>query len=179
MTSAKPFLTGRLIQLPHERFIVSKADLEGRITYANRVFMDICGYSEEQLIGKPHSILRHPDVPHCVFMNMWETIKRGDEFFGYIKNRCSNGDHYWVMAYVVAEKNAADKVIGYTSFRRALKEGIVAKIEPIYARLRQDETAIGPRQAWDRWMNELRSQGMHYEQFVLDLHGGSLGGMMR
>lgn len=177
MSTAKPYLSGRLVQLPHERFIVSKADLEGRITYANRIFMEVCGYSEDQLIGRPHNLIRHPDMPSCVFMNLWETIKRGDEFFGYIQNRCSNGDHYWVMAYVVAEKNASDKIIGYTSFRRALKEGVIAKIEPIYKRLRQDELSLGPRPAWTKWMNELKSQGLQYEQFVLDLHGGSLSNM--
>ena len=96
--------------------IVSKTDLRGNITYANQDFVNISGFSEEELIGAPQNIVRHPDMPVEAFADFWHTIKRGKAWTGLVKNRCKNGDHYWV------EANAApiiknQQVVGYTSIR--------------------------------------------------------------
>jgi len=76
-----------------EEIIVSKTDLKGIITYANRTFLKVSGYSEEELLGKPHSIIRHPDMPRCVFKLLWDTIEAGREILAYVKNMAKNGDH--------------------------------------------------------------------------------------
>jgi PAS domain S-box-containing protein len=80
-----------------DEIIVSKTDLKGLITYANKTFLDISGFTEEELLGQPHNIIRHPDMPQCVFKLLWKTVAKGDEIFAYVKNMCKNGDHYWVF----------------------------------------------------------------------------------
>ena len=92
--------TGRERTWGDEEIIVSKTDLKGIITYANRTFLKVAGYTEEEVLGKPHSIIRHPDMPRCVFKLLWDTIESGEEIFAYVKNLAKNGDHYWVFAHV-------------------------------------------------------------------------------
>jgi len=96
--------------------IVSKTDLKGRITYVNDDFVRISGFSLDELIGKPHNIVRHPDMPPAAFEDMWRTLKSGKAWTGMVKNRCRNGDYYWVEANAapLIEKN---QVVGYTSIR--------------------------------------------------------------
>src|SRR5580704_8741733 len=91
--------TGRERTFPEDEIIASKTDVKGVITYANRTFMEVSLYSEEELLGQPHSIVRHPDMPRCVFKLLWDTIQKGDEIFAYVKNMCKNGDFYWVFAH--------------------------------------------------------------------------------
>ena len=74
--------------------IVSKTDLKGKITYANRVFSQVSGYTEPELIGQPHNLIRHPDMPRCVFKLLWDTVQDGREIFAYVVNLCKGGDHY-------------------------------------------------------------------------------------
>ena len=79
-------------------FIVSRADARGLITYVNPYFLEISGFSESELIGAPHNIIRHPDMPAEAFKDLWDTLQAGKPWTGYVKNRCKNGDHYWVLA---------------------------------------------------------------------------------
>ena len=117
----------------HERFfdptepIVSKTDTKGRITYANAVFRHIADYSEEELLGAPHSILRHPDMPRCVFKLLWDTISTGNEIFAYVINRAKNGDHYWVFAHVTPSFDKTGKIISYHSSRRVPRRDAIDK----------------------------------------------------
>ncbi|MGV8897739.1 MAG: methyl-accepting chemotaxis protein [Burkholderiaceae bacterium] len=96
--------------------IVSKTDLKGKITYVNQDFLRICGFSEEELLGKPHNIVRHPDMPEEAFDDMWRTLKCGKAWTGLVKNRCKNGDYYWVEANV-APLMENHQTVGYTSIR--------------------------------------------------------------
>ena len=80
--------------LSDEALIVTKTDPKGRITYVNRDFVDISGYSEQELLGEPHNIVRHPDMPPEAFQDLWDTLKEGRPWTGLVKNRCKNGDHY-------------------------------------------------------------------------------------
>jgi len=112
--------------------IVSKTDRKGIITYANRVFIDICGYSEEDLLGQPHSIIRHPDMPGAVFRLLWDTISSGKEIFAYVKNMTCNGDHYWVFAHVTPTFGPSGDIIGYHSNRRVPDRRQVSAMENLY-----------------------------------------------
>ncbi len=103
-----------------EEFIISKTDLDGVIVYANTTFCRISGYKPSELIGRPHNIVRHPDMPRSAFADMWQTIQSGAEWNGVIKNRCKNGDHYWVVAKVMPERDEAGNIIGYLAVRRPL-----------------------------------------------------------
>jgi PAS domain S-box-containing protein len=122
--------------------IVSKTDLKGRITYANKVFLDICGYSEAEIVGQPHSIIRHPDMPRAVFKLLWDTISEGREIFAYVKNMTKTGDFYWVFAHVTPTFDNDHKIINFHSNRRVPDPRIVKNvIAPLYAELLREEAA--------------------------------------
>jgi PAS domain S-box-containing protein len=126
--------TGREQTFGREEIIVSKTDLKGIITYGNDVFLRVAGYTEEEILGAPHSILRHPDMPRVVFALLWETIQSGKEIFAYVKNLARNGDYYWVLAHVTPTFSDG-RIVGYHSMRRWPDPRIVSKFEPIYAEL--------------------------------------------
>ncbi|HNA66600.1 MAG TPA: Cache 3/Cache 2 fusion domain-containing protein [Zoogloea sp.] len=110
-------VTQREIELGDAEVIVSKTDLKGQITYVNREFTAISGFSEDELIGKSHNIVRHPDMPPEAFEDMWRDLKAGRPWVGIVKNRCKNGDHYWVEAHATpVRENGA--ITGYMSVRR-------------------------------------------------------------
>lgn len=101
---------------PAEQRLITTTNLKGIITYCNEAFIDISGFSREELMSAPHNLIRHPDVPPAVFAHMWTTLKAGRPWMGIVKNRCKNGDHYWVSAYVtpIYDQGA---VVGYESVR--------------------------------------------------------------
>jgi len=99
-------------------FIVSKTDIKGRISYANEIFIEFSEFKESELIGKPHNIIRHPDMPRSVFRFMWQTLQKGEEFSGYVKNLGKHGSFYWVFANVTPSYGPGNKLLGYFSVRR-------------------------------------------------------------
>lgn len=125
LTAVKDHVTGVEKSFGKDEIIVSKTDLKGRITYVNRVFMSVAGYEEDELLGEPHSLIRHPDMPRCVFKLLWDTIQAKNEIFAYVINRCKNGDHYWVHAHVTPNFDAQGAVVGYHSNRRVPDRRIV------------------------------------------------------
>jgi len=124
--------------LPIGDFIVSKTDKRGVITYANKPFIDIAGYSESELIGSPHNIVRHPDMPKAAFADLWNTIKAGKEWRGLVKNLCKDGAYYWVDAYVTPILESG-QIIGYTSMRRQPTKQEVNAIIPVYKQMILEE----------------------------------------
>lgn len=132
-------LTGKERRFSPDEFIVSKTNAKGIITYANDVFLRIADYSLEEVLGKPHNMIRHPAMPRCVFKLLWQRIKAGNEIFAYVVNRSKFGDHYWVLAHVTPSFDAKGTIIGYHSNRRSPDPTIVAKIEPLYKQLRAIE----------------------------------------
>ncbi len=127
--------------VPDGELIVSRTDLKGIITYANKIFADISGYSIDELIGKNHNIVRHPDIPKSVFKNLWFTIKSGKIWKGYVKNLRKDGGYYWVYAEVSGlYKN--DKLIEYKSMRSPMKDSIKIEMQKKYDELRAKEEGI-------------------------------------
>lgn len=126
--------SGRETFFPASELIVSKTDLKGRLTYANGLFCQIAGYRESELIGQPHSIIRHPDMPRSVFRLLWDTIEDRREIFAFVKNMARNGDHYWVFAHVTPSFDIRGAMIGYHSNRRVPdREMLETTIMPLYA----------------------------------------------
>jgi len=158
-----------------DEIIVSKTDLKGRITYTNRVFMKIAGYEEAELLGQPHSMIRHPDMPRCVFKLLWDTIEAKQEIFAYVVNMCKNGDHYWVLAHVTPSFDEAGNITGYHSNRRVPDRDILENtIIPLYDQLLAEEKRHknrkdGMNAAYDMLVNLLNEKGMAYDQFVFSL----------
>jgi aerotaxis receptor len=122
-----------------EEKLVSTTDLQGNIIHCNEAFIKISGFEKKELIGSPHNIVRHPDMPEEAFRVMWETLKQGKAWMGLVKNRCKNGDFYWVDAYVTPVTDSG-KVVGYESVRTVPKREDVARAEKVYRRI-----ALGKR----------------------------------
>ncbi len=130
--SQAPVATNREIKLNTDEFIVSKTDLNSNILYINRVFMQISGFSEIELINKPHNMIRHPEMPKGVFRLFWNEISAGNEFLGYVKNLCKDGSYYWVFAHVTPDRDIDGNVTGYYSARRAPTRKAVETMDNIY-----------------------------------------------
>ena len=136
-------VTGRNVDIAQDANILSTTDLGSSITYANQDFIDVSGYSREELLGAPHNLLRHPDMPSAAFAHMWQTLKSGRSWMGMVKNRCKNGDHYWVSAY--ASPVTRDGVaVEYQSVRTRPDARRVMAAERVYARLRTGTRRIRP-----------------------------------
>ena len=115
--------------------IVSSTNLKGVITQVNDDFVEISGYTKDELIGQPHNILRHPDMPAEAFSDLWQTVKAGHGWEGIVKNRCKNGDHYWVHAHVTPTREG-DEIVGYTSVRRKATANEIARAGQLYQAIR-------------------------------------------
>ncbi|MFK7159858.1 methyl-accepting chemotaxis protein [Marinospirillum sp. MEB164] len=113
--------------------LITITDLRGIITDANQAFAEISGYTQQELIGQNHNLIRHPHMPEAAFEDLWKTIQSGRSWKGLVKNRCKNGDFYWVDAYVTPIKKDG-KIVEYQSVRRAAPRALIARAEGIYAR---------------------------------------------
>lgn len=168
--------TQREVTFDANEFIVSKTDTTGRITYANRVFMRVADYAEHELLGVQHNIVRHPDMPRGAFKHLWDTLQRGDEWIGFVKNMTSRGDHYWVFANVSPDRQAG-QVIGYYSVRRQAPRRAIETLTPIYAEMLRIEREAGAARACEAslaWLTDtLQKMGKTYEELVLDLFENS------
>ncbi|HJW24640.1 MAG TPA: PAS domain-containing protein [Rhodocyclaceae bacterium] len=154
-------------------FIVSKTDTRGIITYGNPIFIEFSGYTERELLGSQHNIIRHPDMPRSAFKLAWETIEAGKEFFGYIKNMSKDGGFYWVFTHITPDFGPGGKIVGYYSVRRCPKRSAIEAVEPVYRQMLAAEKAAGAREAiaaGTRVLTDLlASSGMTYEQLVFSL----------
>lgn len=155
--------------MKNDDFIVSKTDTKGKITYGNEIFIKMSGYSEEELLGTPHSILRHPDMPKIVFKLLWDHIQSKKEIFAYVKNLCKDGSFYWVNANVTPSFDEKGKIIGYYSVRRQPNPKAIEIINDIYNKL-LDAEKNGGMEASNKLLQEvLKSEGVSYEEFVANL----------
>ncbi|MDD2943954.1 MAG: PAS domain-containing protein [bacterium] len=171
MSSQDKSLTGVARTFGEHELIVSKTDLHGKITYANDVFLRVAQYTEEELLGSPHSIVRHPHMPRCVYKLLWDTIQGGNEIFAYVVNRSKLGDHYWVLAHVTPSFDIGGNIISYHSSRRKPDPGACQRIEEIYRSLldiesRAADKATGMARSTEALVKFLNERGVSYEEFV-------------
>ncbi len=165
-----------------DEIIVSKTNLKGRITYANRIFLDIAGYKEKDVIGQPHNLIRHPDMPRCIFKLLWDTVQEGKEIFAYVVNRCKNGDHYWVYAHVTPSFDNSGKVTGYHSNRRVPDRKVLDEsVIPLYRELKTAEQKSENRKQGLEASQSIVSaflaeKSMAYDEFVMTLGQGKRRG---
>ncbi len=164
-----PIPTDIEIALEPGKIIMSKTDLKGIIEYANEYFVRICGYSKAELMGKPHNIIRHPDMPKVVFKLLWDTIKNGDTVYALVKNLTKSGNHYWVLAKVEPRFDSNGKIDSYFSHRKAVPNQAHAKIEPYYKELVEIET-INPVEVSEKYfIGLLEEKKLNYENFLLNI----------
>lgn len=174
MTKYDRVPTNKEIFFGEEEIIVSKTDPRGRITYANDVFVRVSGYSEHELIDAPHSILRHPDMPRCVFWLLWETIGKGNEIFAYVKNMAKSGDFYWVFAHVTPSFDPKGQIIGYHSSRRTPDRKAVESAAGLYSQLlaienKYEDRKQGMQAGIDTVLKLLGDKGISYDELVFSL----------
>jgi aerotaxis receptor len=162
----RPFLKGRNI--------VSKTDLKGTITYVNDAFVEMSGFSREELIGKNHNVVRHPDMPPQAFENLWETMASGHPWRGVVKNRCKNGDHYWVDAFVVPVRKH-NQTVGYMSVRTEPSREQVGEAEEVYRCLNETKQRIGGGSWHKRLTIRMRLGLIMGFMALLMLGGGGVG----
>ncbi len=115
------------------RPVISKTDLKGIITYVNKPFAQLTGYSREELIGQPHSIVRHPDMPKWVFRQMWETIEKNEKWRGFIKNLRKDGKYFWAETFIEPIFDENGQKIGYISIRKPVSQADKEKYSKLYA----------------------------------------------
>ncbi|MFY7670458.1 PAS domain-containing protein [Tenacibaculum sp. MEBiC06402] len=150
--------------------IVSKTDTFGTILYANDVFSEASEYSTLELIGEPHNIIRHPDMPKVAFKLLWEALKQEENFHAIVKNLTKSGKYYWVITDFTIDRDEDGHISGYTARRKSVPQSVVAKIEPLYKTLLDIEKTKGEKVSemyFNAYLNE--EIGKSYEEFVVDL----------
>lgn len=173
-TNERQSLSGIERYFDDDELIVIKTDNRGIITYANDVFIRLSGYEERDLLGKPHSIIRHPHMPRCVFKLLWDALKAGHEIFAYVVNRSRNGDHYWVLAHVTPTLDPLGHVSGFHSSRRVPRREAVSTVEVLYAKLVEiEQSQPDSRKALEASTEFLTAllneKGVSYDEFILSL----------
>jgi len=158
--------------LNEEDFIISKTDLHSKILYGNQMFIKMSGYSEKELLKKPHNILRHPDMPRCAFKVLYDHIQNGKEWFGYVKNLRKDGGYYWVFANISPTYDENGEMIGYYSVRRKPREGFKKIIEPLYKTLKDVESTGGMEAGIEAVESLLKEKNMTFNEVMLKIQKG-------
>ena len=163
----RPLPKDNEIKLSNKRYIVSKTDPKGIIEYGNDYFVEISGYTEEELLGQPHSIIRHPDMPKIVFKMMWDRIKQNQNIMAVVKNLAKDGSYYWVVTEFEAKVDPiTNEIISYTAFRKAAPQKAIQTIAPIYKKLIEVEES-GGMEASEKYLREfLVTQNISYDDFI-------------
>jgi len=165
----KPSPTSRETSIQADDFLVSKTDTEGRITYANPSFIKVTGFTEKELLGKPHNLIRHQDMPKIIFKLLWEEISNKREIFAYVKNMSKNGGYYWVYANVTPSFDTQKNIIGYYSVRRKANPKALEIIVPLYEKLLSLESS-GSMDASAKYLEEiLKDKGVSYDELSNNL----------
>lgn len=160
------------IKVDPKRYIVSKTDKRGVIEYGNDYFVEISGYSEKELIGQPHSIIRHPDMPRVIFKLMWERILSGQNIFAIVKNLAKDGRYYWVVTEFEAKRDKlSNEIIAFTAFRKAASEKAVKAVVPLYEKLLELEKEGGMEASEKYLRGFLDEQGKSYDEFIDSIVG--------
>ncbi len=153
-----------------EDFIISKTDTKGKITYCNEIFMDMSMMSEKELLGKPHSIVRHPDMPKAIFKLLWERVQDKKEIFAYVKNLSADGSFYWVLANITPSFDTNKNTIGYFSVRRKPNQKALEIIKPLYQEILRIEKNDGLDASIKYLTLKLKDEGVTYDEFISKIH---------
>lgn len=147
-------ITQNEVVLNDTEHLVSSTDIKGKITHCNQAFIDISGFSKDELLGSAHNIVRHPDMPEAAFAGMWEKLKNNQPWQGLVKNRCKTGDYYWVDAYVTPVLDKG-QIVGYESVRTKPQQDQVARAEKAYNKIQKGQSPLSAWQQFQPWFNVL------------------------
>jgi len=167
MSVPHPTPTNKEIKLKKHKYIVSKTDAKGKILYANEYFSQVCGYAVQELVGAPHNIIRHPDMPKAVFYLLWEHIQNGRNISAVVKNLTKNGDYYWVVTdFEIRRNSETDVITQYVAFRHHVPGKVIKQIEPLYAKMLEIEQVQGMEASIEFLQSFLDEQQMSYDQYI-------------
>ena len=170
---AKPTPIDEEIPLDPKRYIVSETDEKGKITFCNDYFIEVCGYDKEELIGKPHSVIRHPDMPKVIFKLLWETISQGKNINAVIKNLAKDGRYYWIFTEFESRRDTdTGEIIGYTASRKSISKFVIEVITKLYRELLEVEKNEGI-EASEKYLNDfLKEKGddMTFANMMEEIH---------
>jgi len=161
------------ITVDSKRYIVSETDEKGRITFCNDYFIEISGYSKEELIGQPHSIVRHPDMPKVVFKLLWETISQGKNINAVVKNLAKDGRYYWIFTeFEIQRDRDTGEVIGYHADRTSISKHVKEIIASLYATLVQIEKEEGVEASEKYLISFLKEKGdgIEFSNIMEEIH---------
>ncbi len=159
----------REIKLDASKIIMSKTDPKGIIEYANDYFMEISGYEEYELMGQPHNVIRHPDMPKVIFRLMWERLHKGENIYALVKNLAKDGRYYWVLTSFDTKYDDEGNIISHYARRKAAPSNAVFQIEKLYKTLRAIEERQGPDIAEKYFLGLLEEKGVDYDTFILSI----------
>lgn len=165
------YKNGEEIPFDEHELIVSMTDVEGNIIYVNDIFCKIAGHERRDLLGQPHNIIRHPDMPRTVFKLLWDRVLNGESIYAYVKNKAKNGDFYWVKAFVtpIVENG---KIIKIASYRRPISPFIKSEITKVYSALIEHERTNRLEESFQFFLDYLEERGLSYDRFIdrLSMH---------
>ncbi len=167
----KPTPIDREIKLDPSRTIMSKTDARGVIEYANDYFMEICGYEEYELMGQPHSIIRHPDMPKVIFSELWKRLNKGENIHAFVKNLAKDGRYYWVLTNFETKYDESGAIISHYARRKAAPGNAIYQIEKLYKTLKSIEDTQGIEVAERYFSGLLEEKNMNYNEFILEILG--------
>ena len=165
----RPIAIDEEIKFSKKKFLVSKTDLKGNIIFINKNFCDVSGYSEEELIGVAHNIVRHPDMPRAIFYLIWKALLSGRAISGVIKNLAKSGKYYWVIADFEPKFDKNGKIVSLTAFRRATSQDVIDTIEELYEVMLSIEKKHGMEKSIAYLDGFLEEHGVTYDTFIAEL----------
>ncbi len=165
----RPIMLDEEISFSKKKFIVSKTDIEGNILFVNQSFCDITGYTNKELMGQPHSVLRHPDMPKAIFYIIWKSLLAGMEVSAIIKNVAKSGKYYWVIADFSMQRNKYGDLETFSSFKRAAANYVSENIEPLYKEMIMAERKGGMEASLMYLEAFLEEKQMSYDDYLEDL----------
>ncbi len=165
----RPIVIDQEITFNKKKFIVSKTDIKGNILFINKNFCDISGYSEDELIGSPHNISRHPDMPQAIFFLIWNSLLRGEPVSGVVKNLAKSGEYYWVISDFDIKKDEVGNIKSFTSFRRSAPQQVIDSIEELYETMLKIEKKHGMEGSLSYLEAFLEEKEMSYDEFLEEL----------
>ena len=170
LTVERPTPIDKEVSWDKSKVIISETDVYGRITDANDVFCTVCGYSREELIGQPHNIIRHPDMPKITFKLLWDNLKLGNNFAGVVKNLAKNGEYYWVITDFEMRRDSMGNITHYIARRKSVPKGVIDNyVTPLYQTLLKLEKVGGMDLSARFFKNYLDKQGKDYIDFIIDV----------
>ena len=170
LTVERPTPIDKEVGWNKSQVVISETDVYGRITNVNDVFCNVCGYSPEEMIGQPHSIIRHPDMPKLVFKLLWDNLKVGNNFIGVIKNLAKSGEYYWVITDFEMRRDATGNITHYIARRKSVPKAVIENyVAPLYETLLKLEKVGGMELSSRFFKNYLAKQGKDYIDFIIDV----------